>query len=124
MVGTRHHHLAAGRLYRGRDLGRVGGDRHPADSGLLGPPQHVDDHRQAADVQQRFAGQASCRHAGRNQHQDAGFGHRHEGFDKVLGLCENRPEIMGMGGKSARLYGLPEPGQTDISTLLRVRRES
>ena len=30
---------------------------------------------------------------------------------------------MGIGGKSARLYGLPEPGQTDISTLLRVRRE-
>jgi cytochrome c len=32
--------------------------------------------------------------------------------------------MMGIGGKSARLYGLPEPGQTDISTLLRVRRES
>jgi cytochrome c len=30
---------------------------------------------------------------------------------------------MGIGGKSGRLYGLPEPGQTDISTLLRVRRE-
>src|ERR1043166_6222429 len=30
---------------------------------------------------------------------------------------------MGTGGKSGRLYGLPEPGQTDISTLLRVRRE-
>ncbi len=37
---------------------------------------------------------------------------------------ENRPEIMGIGGKSGRLYGLPEHGQTDISTLLRVRRES
>jgi hypothetical protein len=34
------------------------------------------------------------------------------------------PEIMGIGGKSERLYGLPEPGQTDISTLLRVQRES
>ena len=34
------------------------------------------------------------------------------------------PEIMGIGGKSGRLYGLPERGQTDISTLLRVRRES
>jgi hypothetical protein len=34
------------------------------------------------------------------------------------------PEIMGIGGKSGRLYGLPEPGQTDISTLLRVQRES
>src|SRR4051794_11666617 len=31
--------------------------------------------------------------------------------------------MMGIGGKSGRLYGLPEPGQTDISTLLRVRRE-
>jgi cytochrome c len=29
-----------------------------------------------------------------------------------------------MGRKSARLYGLPEPGQTDISTLLGVQRES
>ena len=47
-------------------------------------------------------------------------GHRERGQPAV----ENRPEIMGIGGKSARLYGLPEPGQTDISTLLRVRRES
>jgi hypothetical protein len=31
---------------------------------------------------------------------------------------------MGIGRKSARLYGLPERGQTDISTLLRVQRES
>jgi hypothetical protein len=34
------------------------------------------------------------------------------------------PEIMGIGGKSGRLYGLQERGQTDISTLLRVRSES
>jgi len=32
--------------------------------------------------------------------------------------------MMGMGRKSAHLYGLPEYGQPDISTLLRVRRES
>ena len=31
---------------------------------------------------------------------------------------------MGMGGKSGRLYGLPEPGQTDISSSLGVRCES
>ena len=51
---------------------------------VFGPPQHVDDHRQAADVQQRFAGQAGRRHAGGNQHQDAGFGHR----DEVWGLAK------------------------------------
>ena len=84
MIGTGHHHLAAGGLHRGRDLGRVGGDRHPADFRLFGPPHHVDDHRQAADIQQRFAGQAGRRHAGRNQHQDAGFGHR----DEVWGLAK------------------------------------
>jgi hypothetical protein len=31
---------------------------------------------------------------------------------------------MGMGQKPAHLYGLPERGQTDISSLLRVRCES
>ena len=66
MIGTGHHHLAAGGFHGGRDLGRVGGDRHPADFGLLGPPQHVDDHRQPADVEQRLAGQAGRRHAGGN----------------------------------------------------------
>ena len=79
MIGTGHHHLAAGSPHGGRDLGRVGGDRHPADFGLLGSPQHVDDHRQAADIEQRFAGQAGRRHAGGNQHQNAGFGHPERG---------------------------------------------
>jgi hypothetical protein len=78
MIGAGHHHLAAGGLHRGRDLGRVGGDGHPADFGLLGPPQHVDDHRQAADVEQWLAGQAGRRHAGGNQHQNAGFFIRNE----------------------------------------------
>ena len=50
MIGAGHHRLAASGLHGGRDLGRIGGDHHPADPGLLGPPQHVDDHRQAADV--------------------------------------------------------------------------
>ena len=31
---------------------------------------------------------------------------------------------MGIGRKPAHLYGLPERGQTDISTLLGVQRES
>ena len=84
MIGAGHHRLAAMGLHRGRDLGRVGGDRHPADFRRFGPPQHVDDHRQAGDVQQRFAGQAGGRHAGGNQHQDAGFGHR----DEVWGLAK------------------------------------
>jgi hypothetical protein len=30
----------------------------------------------------------------------------------------------GIGGKFGRLYGLPERGQTDISTLLKVQCES
>jgi hypothetical protein len=32
--------------------------------------------------------------------------------------------MMGIGGKLGRLYGLPEHGQTDISSLLGVRCES
>jgi hypothetical protein len=32
--------------------------------------------------------------------------------------------MMGIAQKLAHLYGLPEHGQTDISTLLRVRCES
>jgi hypothetical protein len=43
--------------------------------GLFRPPQHVDDHRLAADIEQRFAGQAGRRHAGGNQHENAGLGH-------------------------------------------------
>jgi len=48
-------------------------------------------------------------------------------LDKVLGIwtpLDNKPEMMGMGRKLARLYGLPEHGQTDISSLLGVRCES
>ena len=79
MIGPGHHDLPAGGLYGGGDLRRVGGDRHPADLGLLGPPQHMHDHRQAADIEQRLAGQAGCRHAGRDQHQNAGLGHPERG---------------------------------------------
>ena len=50
-------------------------------------------------------------HAGGNQHQSAGFGHRREGHGTPV---DNRPEMMGIGRKSAHLYGLPEHGQTDI----------
>src|SRR5438445_7128152 len=39
------------------------------------------------------------------------------------GPVDNELEMMGIGPKSAHLYGLPEHGQTDISTLLRVRCE-
>ena len=76
MIGARHDRLAAMGGDRRRDLRRVGGDRDAADLGGLGPAQHMDDHRQAGDIQQRFAGQAGRRHAGGNQHQSAGFGHQ------------------------------------------------
>jgi hypothetical protein len=33
-------------------------------------------------------------------------------------------ELMGIGRKFGRLYGLPERGQTDISSLLKVQCES
>ena len=99
MIGARHHRLAAGGLHGGRDLGRVGGDRHPADSGLLGPPQHVDDHRQAGDVDQRLAGQAGRGHAGGNQHQSAGFGHRTRSADRRKQAGNN-----GDGSESRRVY--------------------
>ena len=79
VVGAGHDRLAAMGLHGGRDLRRVGGDRHPADLRLFRPPQHVDDHRHPADVQQRLAGQPGRRHAGGNQHQGAVFGHRTRG---------------------------------------------
>ena len=49
--------------------------------GGFGAAQHVDDHRQAGDVHQRLARQAGSGHAGGNQHQSAGFGHRNGGPD-------------------------------------------
>jgi hypothetical protein len=42
----------------------------------------------------------------------------------AAGGWKNRPEIVGIGRKLARFTGLPEAGQTDISTLLRVQRQS
>ena len=50
----------------------------------LGPAQHMDDHRQAGDIQQRLAGQAGGGHAGGNQHQSAGFGHRSEVWTRLI----------------------------------------
>ena len=43
---------------------------------------------------------------------------------EVWDPVDNRPEMMGMGRKSVHLYGLPEHGQTDISSWLGVRCES
>jgi hypothetical protein len=42
------------------------------------------------------------------------------GFEPGL----NGQELMGIGRKFGRLYGLPERGQTDISSLLKVQCES
>ena len=120
VIGARHDGFAAMCLHHLRDLGRVGGDRNPADGGLLRPAQHMDDHGQPGDIQQRLVRQPRRGHAGRNQHQNAVGGHWEYG-QRLIG---NRPEIMGIGRKPARLYGLPEPGQTDISSLLGVRCES
>src|ERR1700681_167913 len=46
--------------------------------------------------------------------------------DTVIGFGpgQNDQELVGIGGKFGRLYGLPERGQTDISSWLRVRCES
>jgi hypothetical protein len=80
----------------------------------------MDDHRQAVDIKQRLAGQAGRRHAGRNQHQNAVF----RAWERGCRRAEKPAEIRG-SGESWRVYtGLPEAGQTDISTLLRVRRQS
>jgi hypothetical protein len=51
MLGARHHRLEAMGLHYRRDIRRVGRDRHPADLRGLGPAQHMDDHRQAGDIQ-------------------------------------------------------------------------
>src|SRR2546425_127535 len=40
VVGAGHDDRAAMGLHSGRDLGRVGGNRHPADFGLLGALQY------------------------------------------------------------------------------------
>ncbi len=84
MVGAGHDGLAAVRCHGRRDLRRIGGDRHTADLGGLGPAQDMDDHRQAGDVHQRLAGQARRRHAGGDQHQGAGVGHGSKVSSKVL----------------------------------------
>ena len=76
VVGAGHDRLAAMRHAPRRRSRRVGRHGHAADLGRLRPAQHMDDHRQAGDVEQRLAGQAGRRHAGRNQHQNAVFGHR------------------------------------------------
>jgi hypothetical protein len=44
--------------------------------------------------------------------------------NRAAGGSKIRPEIVGIGLKLGRFTGLPETGQTDISTLLRVQRES
>ena len=75
VIGARHHRFKAMGGHRGHNLGRVGGDRHAADLRGLRPAQHMDDHRQAGNIQQRLAGQAGRCHAGGDQHQNAGFGH-------------------------------------------------
>ena len=51
VVRAGHDGSSAVRRYRGRNLGRVGCDRDPADSGGFRPAQHVDDHRQAGHLQ-------------------------------------------------------------------------
>ena len=84
MIGAGHDRFAAMGCHDGRDLRRVGGDRDAADSGGLGPAQHMDDHRQAGDIQQRLAGQAGGGHAGGNQHQGTGFGHRGEVWTRSI----------------------------------------
>src|SRR6185312_3953150 len=53
---------------------RIGGHEGFADVGRFRPLQHAHDHRLAADIGQRLAGQAGRGHAGRNQNE--GIGHR------------------------------------------------
>jgi len=75
MVGAGHDGLAAMGGHGARNFRGVGGDHNPADLRFGGPAQHMDDHRQAADVQQRLSRQAGGGHTGGNQHQGAGFCH-------------------------------------------------
>jgi hypothetical protein len=51
MIGARHDRLKAMGDHDSGDLRRVGSDRHAADLSCLGPAQHMDDHRQAGDIQ-------------------------------------------------------------------------
>ncbi|MNL85492.1 hypothetical protein D3C87_2138200 [compost metagenome] len=46
----------------------VDGDDDASDIGLRRPPGNLDDHRQAADIGERFARQTCGSHARRNEH--------------------------------------------------------
>ena len=114
MIGARHHGRGRRRFHRGGDLRRIGRHHHRADAGRLGPPQHMHDHRHAGDVGQRLAGQAGRGHAGRDQDRMRG---------SVIGVQARAAKgRSGIGGglaeSRARLYGLPERGQTGISIAL------
>ena len=112
VVGPRHDRLAAMGFDDLGDLGGVGRHRDPADFGGFGAAQHVDDHRQAGDVQKRFSGQPGGGHAGGDQHQSAGIWHRQKRSGPGAITAGN---AWGLVGCPAHLYGLPEHGQTDIS---------
>jgi hypothetical protein len=75
VIRAGHDGFTAVSFHRGRDLRRVGGDRHAADLRGIGLAQDMDDHRQAGNVEERLVRQARRGHAGGNQHQGAGVGH-------------------------------------------------
>jgi len=105
MIGSRQEGPAAG-LVHSRDDGLVVASHHDrAEPGRLGAPEHLHDHRQTGDIRQRLAGQPGRGHAGRDQD---------ENVVRHCQLLASKPRCAPArrGGRSAALYGLPEPRKT------------
>ncbi len=86
MIGPRHDRTAAGLIHSRGNFGRVGGDHHRADCGLLRAAHDMHDHRLAGDIGERLARQPGRGHAGGNEDQDIG----HRGSACLYGLQDAR----------------------------------
>ena len=108
MVGAGHHRLAAGQLDGAGDGEVVGGDHHPAETGLDRAAPDMDDHRVAVDVGKRLSRQAGGGHAGGNE-DDGALGH-----GRNLGKTAQTGEIRGRQLVSipAGLYVLPQAAES------------
>jgi hypothetical protein len=73
MVGPGHHRDAALGLDHVADGRGVGRHHHGPDPGLDGPAPHMDDHRYAAEIEERLVRQAGRGEAGGDEHE--GIGH-------------------------------------------------
>ena len=110
MLGARHDGFAA----MGGTTAAISGVSVATATRPIWPPRPGAAHgRSSAGRRDRAAvcRAAAWRPCGRESARKCGF----RASAKQSGRVGNRPEMMGIGRKSAPLYGLPEHGQTDIS---------